>query len=106
MYAASRWLRIGYRIPLISTLTTRESISGAPGVPGSEVQRLDLLQHVADAAANLLALAAQGAQLGAGAFGVAQPRPRALELGAQPRVLFGGARLFGARARQILGQRR
>src|SRR5436305_7328609 len=99
MYVASRWLRIGYRIPLISTLTTRDSI-------GLQVQRLDLLEHVVDAAANLLALAAQRRQLRAGALRVGDARPCGVELGAQPRVLFGAARLLGAGAGELLGQAR
>src|SRR5436190_14029682 len=60
IYVASRWLRIGYRIPLISTLTTRESMIGR-----SEVQRFDLFQHVADARPDLVALGAQRRELGA-----------------------------------------
>src|SRR3954470_10215513 len=99
MYAASRWLRMGYRIPLISTLTTRESMA-------LQVQRLDLLEHVVDARADLLALAAQGGELGAGALRVGHLEPGRVELGAQPGVLLGGAGLLGARAPEFVGDAR
>src|SRR5205814_8781003 len=86
---------MGYRMPLISTLTTRESM-------GLEVQRLDLLEHVADASADVLALAAQRRQLAAGLLGVGQPSAHGVELGAQARIFFRGPRLLGARPRQLL----
>src|SRR3954452_3605303 len=96
MYAASRWLRIGYRIPLISSLTTRDSI-------GSEVQRLDLLQHVVDARTNLVALGAQGRQLDPGGLGLGGADLGRVELGAKPGVLFRRACLFGAGTGELLG---
>src|SRR5689334_8768012 len=102
MYAASRWLRMGYRIPLISTLTTLESMADAPDGPGLQVQRLDLLEHVADARADLLALRAERGELGAGAFGFRRLRAGGLQLRPQPRVLFGGTRLLRAGAPELV----
>src|SRR3982750_2646539 len=96
MYAESRWLRIGYRMPLISTLTTLDSITGSPvGCRALQVQGFDLLQHVADAAADLLALDPERLELDPGTLGLGEPPAGALELGAKPRVLLGGARLLG-----------
>ena len=54
---------------------------------GLEVQRLDLPEHVVDAAADLLALGAEHGQLGAGAFGFGDAGAGRVELGAQPGVL-------------------
>src|SRR5262249_50807344 len=60
------------------------------------------LQQAADPGANLLALDAERRELRAGPFGGGGARSRGIELGAEPRVLFGRARLFRAGARQLL----
>src|SRR5438093_6161702 len=93
-YVGSRCVRIRYRCPLISTVTSRGWSSFTEGL---EIQRVDLFEHVLDAAADLLALRAQRRQLGARAFRRGKPPACGVELGAQPRVLLGRARVVGAR---------
>src|SRR3954453_17504031 len=62
------------------------------GPSRSEVQRLDLLEHLADAGAEQVPVLAEGGHLGIGAFRFGQPGARRIELSREPRVLFGHAR--------------
>ncbi len=71
-----------------------------------EVQRLNLPQHVVDAAADLLALGAEHGELAPGPFGVGQARARRVDLAAQPGVLVGGPRVVRARPGQLVGRPR
>jgi hypothetical protein len=60
----------------------------------AEIQRIELLQHIADAGSNLVALVAQRCHFGARAFGFGDPRTKRLELARQSRIVLGRPRLF------------
>src|SRR5436190_17870320 len=62
-----------------------------PVAAGLEADRLDLAEHVVDAAPDLFALGAEHGQLGAGALGFGRPGAHQLDLAAQLRVLLVGA---------------
>src|SRR5579872_4560138 len=76
---------MGYRCPLISTVTSRPSDIIFRGA--SETDRVELLQHVLDPTADLFALRLERRQFGAGAFAFGYSGAGPVELGAQAPVL-------------------
>src|SRR5512143_3792194 len=102
---------MAYRCPRISTRTTRSGSLirlPAPAPPTSptslQVQRLDLLEHLGDAGANLFPLFLERRELGRGAVGFRELRLGGLELARQPQVLILGARFGRAHPADHLDQ--
>src|SRR5262245_24418323 len=78
---------MGYVCPWTSTLTTL-------GSPISEVQRVELFEHVADPGLDEITLLAKCRHLGAGVLRGCHPAPQSVNLPFEAAVLFSGPRLL------------
>src|SRR6185436_18725083 len=78
---------MGYVCPWTSTLTTLGSAI-------SEVQRIELFEHVADPGLDEIAFLAKGRHLGAGALRGAHPAFEGVDFPLEAAVLFGGPGLL------------
>src|SRR5215210_9526712 len=99
-YAGSRPLRIGYCCPWISTFTILVDGSSISLLrfARSEIQALDLREHLVDARTNEVALLSERRHLGVHPFRFGHPRLHRIELAREPRIVVGGARVVRADA--------
>ena len=79
-YFSSSELRIGYRWPAMSTVTTRMEFMDLKLGESRHLQRVELREHIRDARANQVALVAQRRELGARGLGVGKPRAQRVDV--------------------------